>query len=86
MMPPAYPAVPEGESDSFNDSFLFNSAIEFPAPQVTFFVEFDWDQLMVDPDSLPEDVSRNTYTLTPGLAVESHAAHHPVPALAPGLR
>ena len=69
FMPPAYPAVPEGESDSFNDSFLFNSAIEFPAPQVTFFVEFDWDQLLVDPDSLPDGVSRNTYTLTPGLAV-----------------
>jgi len=69
FQPPAYPAVPSGESDSFNDLFVFNSAIEFPAPQVTFFVEFDWQRLLVNADSLPADATENTYTITPGLSV-----------------
>jgi outer membrane protein OmpA-like peptidoglycan-associated protein len=67
--PPAYPPVPAKENNSFNDLFLFNSAIEFPAPQVTFFVEFDWQRLMVRADSVHTGATRNTYTLTPGLAV-----------------
>jgi outer membrane protein OmpA-like peptidoglycan-associated protein len=67
--PPAYPAVPQGETESFNDLFLFNSAIEFPAPQVTFFVEFDWQRLLVNTDSIPDGFTQSTYTLTPGLAV-----------------
>lgn len=69
FQPPAYPAVPSGESDSFNDLFVFNSAIEFPAPQVTFFVEFDWQRLLVNAGSIPADATENTYTLTPGLAL-----------------
>lgn len=68
FQPPAYPAVPEGASDSFNDLFMFNTAIEFPAPQVTFFVEFDWQKLLVEKDSIPEGATQNTYTLTPGFA------------------
>jgi hypothetical protein len=36
--PPGYPPVPPEESNSYNDAFLFNTAVEFPAPQVTFFV------------------------------------------------
>ncbi len=65
--PPGYPLVPTGESDSYNDEFLFNAALEFPAPAVTFFVEFDMHKLSnVDiPDSLK--VSATTYTLTPGV-------------------
>jgi outer membrane protein OmpA-like peptidoglycan-associated protein len=64
--PPAYPPVPGGESDSFNDLFVFNAAVEFPAPQVTFFVEFDWQRLLVNADSIPEGATQNTLTLTPG--------------------
>ncbi|MDH4036317.1 MAG: OmpA family protein [Candidatus Krumholzibacteria bacterium] len=65
--PPGYPATPAGENDSYNDNFLFNAALEFPAPQVTFFVEFDWQNLlnMEIPDGA--SVSANTYTLTPGV-------------------
>ena len=65
--PPGYPAVPDGESDSYNDEFLFNAALEFPAPSVTFFVEFDMHKLLnVD---IPDDagVNASTYTLTPGV-------------------
>ncbi|HXV14837.1 MAG TPA: transporter, partial [Candidatus Krumholzibacteria bacterium] len=65
--PPGYPPVPTGESDSYNDAFLFNAALEFPAPSVTFFVEFDMNQLLnVD---LPANagVNASTYTLTPGV-------------------
>lgn len=69
FLPPAYPPVPEGETDSFNDLFLFNTAVEFPAPQVTFFVEFDWQRLLVKEGYVPESYTENTYTLTPGLAV-----------------
>ncbi|HEX5133582.1 MAG TPA: OmpA family protein [Candidatus Krumholzibacteria bacterium] len=65
--PPGYPATPDGENDSYNDNFLFNAAVEFPAPQVTFFVEFDWQNLLNV--EIPEDarVNANTYTLSPGV-------------------
>ena len=81
--PPGYPAVPAGESNSYNDAFHFNAAIEFPSPQVTFFVEFDWDQLLnldtnADLDStsrvLPyhaDNFSKSTLMLTPGLVLVS---------------
>jgi outer membrane protein OmpA-like peptidoglycan-associated protein len=81
--PPAYPAVPVGEASSYNDALLFNTAIEFPSPQVTFFVEFDWKRLLnveenddLDPTTRilpyhPDLFSINTLTLTPGLAVAS---------------
>jgi outer membrane protein OmpA-like peptidoglycan-associated protein len=65
--PPGYPAVPPDENDSYNDAFMFDAAVEFPAPQVTFFLEFDWYKLLnVD---LPDDagVSTSTYTLSPGV-------------------
>jgi len=74
--PPGYPAVPAGQSNSYNDNFLFSSAIEFPAPQVTFFVEFYWEQLSkLDINAINTarqaagalPVSRNTYTLSPGV-------------------
>jgi outer membrane protein OmpA-like peptidoglycan-associated protein len=68
--PPSYPFVPTtpiAEDDSYNDQMLFNGAVEFPAPQVTFFVEFDWQQyLNVDP---PTGISKNLLTLTPGIVV-----------------
>jgi outer membrane protein OmpA-like peptidoglycan-associated protein len=65
--PPGYPAVPTGESDSYNDEFLFNTAVEFPAPSVTFFVEFDMHKLTNV--TIPANVKANasTYTLTPGV-------------------
>ncbi len=82
--PPGYPAVPDGESGGYNDAFHFNAAIEFPSPQVTFFVEFDWMQLMkldeqtdLDPWTSrvlpfdPETMSKNTLTLTPGIVFAS---------------
>jgi len=73
--PPGYPPTPQGESNSYNDQFLFNAAVEFPAPQVTFFVEFDWKKLtnidLALYDALiPEDatgLSQSIYTLTPGI-------------------
>ena len=69
FQPPAYPASPDGD-DSFNDEFAFNSAIEFPAPQVTFFVEFDWHKFVnVSPE--PADSSVNVLTLTPGLSISA---------------
>jgi outer membrane protein OmpA-like peptidoglycan-associated protein len=69
FQPPAYPAVPADQAASFNDLFVFNSAIEFPAPQVTFFVEFDWQRLInVTPE--PVDSTRSQFTLTPGIAVD----------------
>jgi outer membrane protein OmpA-like peptidoglycan-associated protein len=80
--PPGYPATPEQESNSYNDAFLFNAAIEFPAPQVTFFVEFDWVNLMnVDAAdtslyAVPDDatgLNKNTYTLTPGIEFVSES-------------
>ncbi len=80
--PPGYPAVPAGKSNSYNDNFLFMSAVEFPAPQVTFFVEFAWEQLLnVDIDGINAardaaglgPVSRNTYTLSPGVSFTSES-------------
>jgi outer membrane protein OmpA-like peptidoglycan-associated protein len=73
--PPGYTATPTGENNSYNDQFVFNAAVEFPAPQVRFFVEFDWVSLINTnvedwPQLRPADangVSKNTYTLTPGI-------------------
>jgi outer membrane protein OmpA-like peptidoglycan-associated protein len=65
--PPGYPAVPATENDSYNDNLIFNAAIEFPAPSVTFFVEFDMQKLSnVTADSLA-GTNATTYTLTPGV-------------------
>ena len=69
--------MPTGEDDNFNDLFLFNAAIEFPAPQVNFFLEFDWKKFTnFEPRAagLPvglADTTRsdNILTLTPGIAV-----------------
>ena len=75
--PPGYPAVPAGESNGYNDAFIFNSALEFPAPQVAFFVEFNWEQLFkidtdeLDPALIPADatgLSNSTFTLSPGIS------------------
>jgi outer membrane protein OmpA-like peptidoglycan-associated protein len=68
--PPSYPGVPAGESNAFNDLFIFNSAVEFPAPQVTFFVEFNWENLIGYSADLG-DSSASVYTITPGLALIS---------------
>jgi outer membrane protein OmpA-like peptidoglycan-associated protein len=74
--PPGYPPVPSDQNDSYNDDFVFNSAIEFPAPKVTFFVEFNWEKLInVEIDQINADrtaaglgeVSENTLTLSPGI-------------------
>jgi outer membrane protein OmpA-like peptidoglycan-associated protein len=71
--PPGYPPTPATENNSYNDQFIFNAAVEFPAPQVRFFVEFDWVNLMnVDVNTLKsstggDSLSKHTYTLTPGI-------------------
>ncbi len=65
--PPGYPATPASENDSYNDNFLFNAAIEFPAPQVTFFVEFDWQNLLNVDVPAGSNFSASTYTLSPGV-------------------
>jgi outer membrane protein OmpA-like peptidoglycan-associated protein len=65
--PPGYPAVAPGENDSYNDAFQFNAAVEFPAPQVTFFVEFDWTKLMNVEIPESERINASTYTLSPGV-------------------
>lgn len=73
--PPGYPLTPAGEKNSYNDQFIFNTAIEFPAPQVTFFVEFDWTSLMnVDTGLLDSlSLSKNTFWLTPGIEFVSES-------------
>ncbi len=68
--PPGYPGVPTGESDSYNDAFLFNAGIEFPAPSVTFFVEFDMNQLLDVQVPAGQSVNTSTYTLTPGVEIK----------------
>jgi outer membrane protein OmpA-like peptidoglycan-associated protein len=73
--PPGYPATLSGESNSYNDAFIFNAAVEFPAPQVTFFLEFNWENLInVDTEAYPQlipadatEISASTYTLSPGI-------------------
>lgn len=63
--PPGYPPSPSNDK-AYNDQFVLNTAIEFPAPQVTFFVEFDWQNyLNVSPK--PTALSTNLLTLTPGV-------------------
>lgn len=67
---PAYPAVPEDESDSFNDLFTFNTGLEFIVGQANLFVEFNWDNYInADYDSAAWD--KSVYTITPGLSVTS---------------
>jgi outer membrane protein OmpA-like peptidoglycan-associated protein len=72
--PPGYPAVPDGESDSYNDALLFNAAIEFPAPSVTFFVEFDMQKLSNVDIPASANLNASTYTLTPGVEFKSGAS------------
>ena len=73
--PPAYPAIPvdgsgeKTEDDSYNDIMVFNAAIEFPAPSVVFFVEFNWEWFNnIDDADIADSLSKNTYTLSPGVA------------------
>jgi len=70
FQPPAYPPNQPDEKNSFNDVLLFNTAIEFPAPQVTFFVEFNWENLF-NYSTSDSSVSKSTYTITPGIALIS---------------
>jgi outer membrane protein OmpA-like peptidoglycan-associated protein len=72
--PPGYPAVPGTESDSYNDALLFNAAIEFPAPSVTFFVEFDMMKLSNVDIPASANLNASTYTLTPGVEFKSGAS------------
>lgn len=65
--PPAYPPATTGDNAS-NDELKFNAAIEFPAPQVTIFVEFEWDQF-INIDQLPTTLNKSTYWLTPGVSI-----------------
>jgi hypothetical protein len=65
--PPGYPFSPIGGQTTYNDAAMFNTAIEFPAPQVTFFVEFDWQKLINIEIPAGASVSASTYTLSPGV-------------------
>jgi outer membrane protein OmpA-like peptidoglycan-associated protein len=65
--PPGYPFSPAGKQTTYNDAAIFNTAIEFPAPQVTFFVEFDWQKLINMEIPAGLKVSPSTYTLSPGV-------------------
>ena len=74
---PSYPAVPEGESDNFNDMFTFGTGLEFLVGQANLFVEFKWDNY-INADWAEEDTlsyygyrNKNVYTITPGLSVTS---------------
>ncbi|MBN1885985.1 MAG: OmpA family protein [Candidatus Krumholzibacteriota bacterium] len=74
---PAYPAVPEDESDSFNDMFEFGTGVEFIVGQASLFLEFKWDQFINadwpegDTLSYYGNRNKNVYTITPGLSVTS---------------
>lgn len=79
---PGYPATPAGEKKTYNDNFVFGSAIEFPAPNVNFFVEFYWEQLgkdAVDALNLQRQAtgqlqgSRNYLLLSPGVEFASES-------------
>jgi len=70
--PPAYPAKGVDENTSYNDAIHFNTALEFPAPQVTFFVELNWDNLF-NYSVNNSNASKSTYTVTPGLALISES-------------
>jgi len=74
--PPAYPPVPPGEKENFNDMFEFGTGIEFIAKNTSLFLEFKWDNFLnagySDTTSefyLPGNTS--IYTITPGIAYRS---------------
>ncbi|MDH3197041.1 MAG: OmpA family protein [Candidatus Krumholzibacteria bacterium] len=78
--PPGYPATPDGEQKNYNDAFVFASAVEFPAPQVSFFVEFYWEKLLkLDIETVNAanrannqlEQSENLLTLSPGVEFKS---------------
>ena len=69
--PPSYPpssGLTPAESNNFNDELMLNASIEFPAPQVNIFVEFEWDQFINIKD-VPEGYSKSTFWITPGVAI-----------------
>jgi outer membrane protein OmpA-like peptidoglycan-associated protein len=63
--PPGYPATPAGEKNSYNDNFLFNAAVEFPAPQVNFFVDFAMEKLTNV--EIPDTIGLKSSTYSPGV-------------------
>lgn len=69
--PPAYPAVPEGMSDNFNDLLTFGTGLEFILMNARLFLEFNMDNFLnaeYEDDESIELTSRKTYTITPGLS------------------
>jgi outer membrane protein OmpA-like peptidoglycan-associated protein len=76
--PPGYPAVPDGESDNFNDLFMFGTGIEFQAKNASLFLEFEWDKLRnadysdIDP-AIADSLNQSTYTITPGISIVSES-------------
>jgi outer membrane protein OmpA-like peptidoglycan-associated protein len=77
--PPGYPAVLEGKSNSFNDEFIFGSALEFLAGKTTLFLEFNWSNLLNAKYPADDTINyygarnRNVYTLTPGIRAMSES-------------
>lgn len=70
--PPAYPAVPEGENDNFNDMFRLSTGVDFILKERSrIFLEFTWDNFLNY--EIPEDISMSSsvYSITPGFSVAS---------------
>lgn len=68
--PPAYPAVPDGESDNYNDMFRFGAGVEFILKERSrIFTEFTWDNYLNA--ETPDGVNSSVYTITPGFSVSS---------------
>jgi len=67
--PPAYPSVPVGEKESFNDVFEFGTGLEFIAKNTSLFLEFNWDNFINV--NFPDTGHTSVYTLTPGVAFRS---------------
>lgn len=74
--PPGYPAVPDDESDNFNDLFMLGTGIEFMAKSASLFLEFNWDKLLnadysdIDP-AIADSLNQSMYTITPGISIVS---------------
>ncbi len=72
--PPAYPAVPEGMADDFNDLFTIGTGLEFVLRNTRLFLEFNWDEFLnaeyEDGDS-SSCTGKNMYTITPGISFVS---------------
>ncbi len=72
--PPAYPAVPVGKGDNFNDLFTLGTGVEFVLKNARLFMEFNWDEFInadyEEADSVAH-TNKNMYTLSWGISIAS---------------